>query len=150
MFCLSSACFAFSCLLIAYGASDPNSECPYPCRISTIIKMRINRLAHDTLHLPSDLSILIFFALALNGFGGMCMTFTSLTVSIKKVPRFIFIFMSFLEDRRKKRNLLKGSVLRYKRATTLSIGISLTEEKVYGFLLSQCRIQQNYLSAALG
>lgn len=88
---VSSACFAFSCLLIAYGASDPNSKYLCWCHSSHIFNVTAALMDVQNIYgpavlfeqsalPPADLSILIFFALALNGFGGMCMTFTSLTV----------------------------------------------------------------------
>uniref|UniRef100_A0A3Q3KQ11 Large neutral amino acids transporter small subunit 4 n=1 Tax=Monopterus albus TaxID=43700 RepID=A0A3Q3KQ11_MONAL len=45
-------------------------------------KLRLVGSCHVSVSLMclTDLSILIFFALAMNGFGGMCMTFTSLTL----------------------------------------------------------------------
>lgn len=81
-----SACFGLSCLLIAYGASNPNGNelsliCP-------IIRTLIRYIGVGAVHwqrlcvFVPELSVLIFIALIFNGFGGMCMTFTSLTVSV--------------------------------------------------------------------
>jgi len=79
---LCSASFALSCILIAYGASDPRSMFANPAETTVAVNTHLSLLSLTSLYFTlTDLSLLIFFALALNGFGGMCMTFTSLTVS---------------------------------------------------------------------
>ncbi len=79
---IPSASFALSCVLIAYGASDPKSMyANLPKTTIMLLSVCLCSLSPPLSVSFTGLSILIFFALALNGFGGMCMTFTSLTVS---------------------------------------------------------------------
>ncbi|KAL7976052.1 hypothetical protein Chor_009730 [Crotalus horridus] len=111
---LGSACFAVSCVMIAYGASNPDCECDpghsgeagVGAGVASLRgepgslaqwgaggRAGLPRHAHPGLlawwalagvqaFSPSvpALSVLIFISLSLNGFGGMCMTFTSLTL----------------------------------------------------------------------
>lgn len=82
-----STCFGLSCLLIAYGAYQPNGRFVLKNHLDLVvlifkdIHLFTDKLMTQCVSFP-ELSVLIFIALTFNGFGGMCMTFTSLTVSV--------------------------------------------------------------------